>query len=196
MNINEAVAVNVRRERRIKGYSLDKAAKLTGVSKSMLGQIERGEVNPTVSVLHKIATGLEVSCSSLLEIPEPEVELVSSSNAPCRKENGGKVTYYAIVPMGGKERFGIYRVRILTSGRCQVAAHQAGTNAYITVYYGTLLLTVDGTEYRLMRGDAIRFRADQPYQLYNRDVQMCEFQLMVTSARDAQPGPAQDLQLT
>ncbi len=51
MTINEAVAVNVRRERKAKGLSLDRAAKLTGVSKSMLGQIERGEQNPTDSVL-------------------------------------------------------------------------------------------------------------------------------------------------
>lgn len=183
MNINEAVAVNVRRERRARGYSLDKAAKLTGVSKSMLGQIERGEVNPTVSVLYKIASGLEVACSALLEIPEPEVELLSSTEAACRKENGGKVSYYAISPMDEAAGFGIYRVRMLTSGRYQAPAHRAGTSIFITVYYGTLLLTVDGTEYRLTRGDAIRFRADQPYELYNRDIQLCEMQLTVVPGK-------------
>ncbi|MCD7856276.1 MAG: helix-turn-helix domain-containing protein [Clostridiales bacterium] len=116
MTINEAVAVNVRRERKAKGLSLDRAAKLTGVSKSMLGQIERGEVNPTVSVLYKIAAGLELECSTLLEIPVPAVEFVSSTNSVTRKEDGGKVMLYSLFPSDTAQSFSIYRLRLLTSG--------------------------------------------------------------------------------
>lgn len=183
MNINEAVAINVRRERRAKGYSLDRAAKLTGVSKSMLGQIERGEVNPTVSVLYKISTGLEINCASLLSIPTPAVELIPSTESTYRKEDGGKVTIHSVSPMDEELGFGIYRMRIMTSGRYAASAHKPGTSLFITVYYGTLLLTVDGEEYRLTRGDSIRFRADQPYALYNRDIPVCELQLTVLSGK-------------
>lgn len=56
---------------------------------------------------------------------------------------------------------------------------------FITVYYGTLLLTVDGEQYRLTRGDSLRFRADQPYELYNRDIQVCECQVTVNAPRGA-----------
>ena len=47
------------------GLSLDKAATLTGVSKAMLGQIERQESSPTIATLWQIATGLNASFSSL-----------------------------------------------------------------------------------------------------------------------------------
>ena len=47
--------------------SLDEAARLTEVSKPMLGQIERGQSIPTITTLWKIATGLKVPLSSFLE---------------------------------------------------------------------------------------------------------------------------------
>ena len=50
-SINEQIAYKLRNIRKSKGLSLDNVAELTGVSKAMLGQIERGASNPTVSVL-------------------------------------------------------------------------------------------------------------------------------------------------
>lgn len=44
--------------------SLENVAELTGVSKPMLGQIERGQSTPTINTLWKIATGLKVPLSS------------------------------------------------------------------------------------------------------------------------------------
>lgn len=49
------------------GWSLDQTAEQTGVSKAMLGQIERGESTPTVATLWKIATGLRAPMTTLLE---------------------------------------------------------------------------------------------------------------------------------
>ena len=48
-NLNLIIANNLKRIRDERKLSLDKVADLTGVSKSMLGQIERGESNPTIS---------------------------------------------------------------------------------------------------------------------------------------------------
>lgn len=52
---------NIRQNREL---SLDEAAEMTGVSKPMLGQIERGQSSPTITTLWKIATGLKVPLSS------------------------------------------------------------------------------------------------------------------------------------
>ena len=60
-DINKIVAENLREIRRLRKLSLDGLAELTGVSKSMLGQIEREESNPTLQTLWKIAAGLRVS---------------------------------------------------------------------------------------------------------------------------------------
>lgn len=70
------VGVNLKRLRQEKGWSLDKTAKETGVSKAMLGQIERGESSPTVAKLWQIASGFEVSLSSFIAA-SPNSELTS-----------------------------------------------------------------------------------------------------------------------
>ena len=50
MDVTGMVANNLKALREERRLSLDAVAKLTGVSKSMIGQIERGEVNPTISL--------------------------------------------------------------------------------------------------------------------------------------------------
>jgi len=55
------ISVTLQLLRKQRGWSLDKTAAATGVSKAMLGQIERGESSPTVATLWKIATGFETS---------------------------------------------------------------------------------------------------------------------------------------
>ena len=70
--MNQHLAQRLKGLRSELGWSLDVAARETGVSKAMLGQIERGESSPTVATLWKIATGFRVSFSSFIE-PTPAV---------------------------------------------------------------------------------------------------------------------------
>ncbi|MEI3123986.1 MAG: helix-turn-helix transcriptional regulator [Oscillospiraceae bacterium] len=64
MEIYQAVGQNIHRLRKAQQLSIDRAAALSGVSKSMLGQIERGLVNPTVSVLAPSRAGCMSRSSS------------------------------------------------------------------------------------------------------------------------------------
>ena len=49
MNLNEIIAVNLKRLRAERGFSLGKLSELSGVSKVMLSQIEKGE---SLSLIH------------------------------------------------------------------------------------------------------------------------------------------------
>ena len=83
MNPTNAIAANARAIREGKGLTLEAAAQLTGVSRSMLAQVERGEVNPTISLLWKISNGYRVSFTSLLESPgEPVTVLTCGQGQP------------------------------------------------------------------------------------------------------------------
>ncbi len=57
MDVNKIIAQNVKKLRKKRKLTLDAASEITGVSRSMLAQIEKGDVNPTISVLWKIANG-------------------------------------------------------------------------------------------------------------------------------------------
>ena len=88
-DINSIVAENLRRLRESRRLSLDAAARLTGVSKSMLGQIERGEVNPTVSTMWKIAGGLKVNFTALFRREQAAAEEVEiGAIAPLLADEG------------------------------------------------------------------------------------------------------------
>jgi DNA-binding XRE family transcriptional regulator len=60
------VGKNLRRLRTRRGHSLERLAKLSGVSRAMLGQIETGKSTPTISLLWKVATALDVPFANLL----------------------------------------------------------------------------------------------------------------------------------
>ena len=76
-DLNERIAERVRELRSGQGLSLDALATKSGVSRSMISLIERGESSPTAVVLEKLAAGLGVMLASLFDAPaaeEPAVE--------------------------------------------------------------------------------------------------------------------------
>ena len=78
--MHERIGKKLKSIRTVRALSLDDAAALTGVSKPMLGQIERGQSVPTVTTLWKIATGLKVPLSSFLEEPRVEYAVAGASD--------------------------------------------------------------------------------------------------------------------
>src|ERR1700735_226800 len=61
------ISLTLKSLRQQRGWSLDRTAEETGVSKAMLGQIERQESSPTIATLWKIASGFNTSFSSFIE---------------------------------------------------------------------------------------------------------------------------------
>ena len=62
-DILERLSSRLKQTRTSKGLSLDALAKLSGVSRSMLSQIERGESSPTVATLWNLSQALQVDLS-------------------------------------------------------------------------------------------------------------------------------------
>ena len=75
--INEIVGINLKKLRSETGLTLDQVAEKTGVSKSMISDIERGLKSPTISVLWKICNGINIPFSELMKTEETDVSIVS-----------------------------------------------------------------------------------------------------------------------
>src|SRR5437773_10920013 len=73
-HVNQRIASRVRELRATQGLSLDALATKTGVSRSMISVIERGESSPTAVVLEKLAAGLGVTLVSLFDPPAAAAE--------------------------------------------------------------------------------------------------------------------------
>jgi XRE family transcriptional regulator, regulator of sulfur utilization len=166
-DMTQLVAQNLRKLREEKKLSLDKLAEMTGVSKSMLGQIERGDSSPTIATVWKIANGLKVSFTSLLETPQSNTRLVRRADVTPMVEDQGKYRLFPLFPIEEGRRFEVYTVEIDPGGHMSAEAHAEGTQEFITVFSGELSLSVEGEDYRVAQGDAIRFRADRPHAYHN-----------------------------
>jgi len=82
VEVAQRVAENLRDLRRKRDLSLDEAAQKTGVSRAGLSQIETGKTNPTLGVLWKIASGLDVPFAELLGEAQPQLSVLRRKDVP------------------------------------------------------------------------------------------------------------------
>lgn len=179
MDVANRIAVNVRAARERKKLTLDAAAELTGVSRSMLAQIEKGDVNPTITVLWKIANGFKVSFSSLMENKSEEVSIVRGGDASPLLEDDGRYRNFPTFLFDERKLFECYRIVIQPDGALSSQPHLANTEEYVTVFAGEIELTIDSENYRLGRGDSIRFRADVPHGYGNCGAGDAELHMLI-----------------
>ena len=130
MEINAVVSENARRLREQKRLTLDEAARLTVVSRSMLAQIEKGDVNPTISMVWKIANGYKVSFTSLVEPARERPVLLRGDDAPILEEDGGRYRNCPAFPFDGERGFETYRIVMLPGGALEAQPHLPGTEEY------------------------------------------------------------------
>ena len=96
--LDKNIAVNLKRIRKSKNMSLDMLAEKTGVSKSMLGQIERGESNPTVATIAKIVDGIRVPFEELIYPKTDSVVIIDNDKLPVYKAQEGAYQVRSIFP--------------------------------------------------------------------------------------------------
>jgi XRE family transcriptional regulator, regulator of sulfur utilization len=173
------IAQNLKRIREEKKLSFDKLAELTGVSKSMLGQIERGESSPTVATVWKISNGLKVSFTTLLSSPQSDTSVVSRADIGPLIEDHGKYRLYPFFPIEEGRRFEVYTFEIDGGGVLSAEAHPDGTQEFLTVFAGQLTVSVSGQEYQVAEGDAIRFRADRVHSYLNPGAGLAKVSLVI-----------------
>lgn len=168
MELNRAVAGNIRRIRKSKKLSLEQTAVLSGVSRSMLGQIERGEANPSVAILGKIAQALKVPAEVLLENDDFDSLLLARTAAvKAHLSDGGKVNLRPSMPYDETTRQESYFLDIYISGCYAPELSVPGSLCHLTVLSGSVELTAEGENFHLLERDAIRFAADQPWTVRN-----------------------------
>ncbi len=166
-NLNDIIAKNLKSIREEKKLSLDKVSELTGVSKSMLGQIERGESNPTITTVWKIANGLKISFTALINTPQQDTVIIKSHEIEPLIEDNGRYRIFPHFPYKNERRFEVYSVELEKGGYLSADAHREGTQEFITVFNGELTVKVNGQEYNVREGDSIRFKADKPHVYHN-----------------------------
>ncbi|MBL4907767.1 MAG: helix-turn-helix transcriptional regulator [Sneathiella sp.] len=154
-----------------KGWSLDRTSKETGVSKAMLGQIERGESSPTLATLWKIATGFNVSLSSLIEYPsedeEHAVTLIRDADKIRQVIADDDMLVAPLYPFDPKVPFEYFELTFPPGYDRPSEAHRPGVIEFLTVTTGAMEILSEEEWHSVAKGQSIRFHADRPHGYRN-----------------------------
>lgn len=167
--------VNIRKKR---GLSLDKVAELTGVSKAMLAQIEKGKTNPTVSTLWKIANGLQISFSVFMKEPEKQkVEKITLDQLTPINDDNDNYLVYSIFPYHPEKKFEIYTVK-LKPGYSHISEKHMGEE-YVLVQNGELTLNVQDETFVLTNNDTLKFNANTEHSYINDSDELVSYYIVI-----------------
>ncbi|AEG58691.1 XRE family transcriptional regulator [Desulforamulus ruminis] len=163
-DVGKRIGANLRQFRVSREISVEALAKQIGVSKLTLIKIERGEANPTLSVIWKIANGLNIPITALLSI--------QSDVSIARKKDGLKLTSSNDVLVAEPLFYShglmeLYRGYLQPRGEYLSEAHRPGVVEFVTVMSGQLTVEVDVNTYHLEECDSIRFKGDRPHKYAN-----------------------------
>ncbi len=159
--LNNAVGTQLKLARSAKEWSLDLTSKHTGVSKAMLGQIERGESSPTVARLWKIANGFNLPLSYFLGT----IDNNGNTEKVLRNESG--ISISTIFPFDPKTKSEMFYLTLSPQHQQMSEPHNDGVIEHIVVIEGTLEYFLNGKWHLLQKGEAAKFTANQTHGYRN-----------------------------
>jgi transcriptional regulator with XRE-family HTH domain len=163
------VCERVRTLRKSKGWTLEQLASLSGVSRSMLSQIERGSANPTLGVAFRIAQAFGLSLGELVDLPgpKPRIDVIRAADRQFLFRDDDQCRIRTLSPLNLEKDVEFYELTIKREGRLASAPHFEGTREFLTVEQGRLRLSAGDETIELGPGDSAHYPADVPHQIDN-----------------------------
>jgi transcriptional regulator with XRE-family HTH domain len=189
-DLNQRIAQRVRELRTAGGLSLDALSGKSGVSRSMISLIERGESSPTAVVLERLATGLGVPLASLFADAGPEPGPGSGpvarrvDQAQWRDPASG-YRRRNVSPPGVRQPMQIVEVHFPAGRRVafETGAREVRVYQQVWVLSGTIEVTLGEEHHRLREGDCLAMQLDRPIMFHNRTRKPVRYAVVIASER-------------
>lgn len=161
------LASNLRYIRQQRGMTQQELAKLCGVPRSTVGQMETGSCNPTLSVLARLAAALQISIEEILSTPRARCAIFPKGTLPvASRGRGGAVRVQKLLP-DPIPGMAIDRMELAPGARMTGVPHRPGTREYLSCERGQLTFWAAGEKYTLSPGDVAAFQGDQAHSYQN-----------------------------
>lgn len=191
-DLNQRIADRVRELRGARGFSLDVLASKSGVSRSMISLIERGESSPTAVVLEKLAAGLGVMLASLFDTPAvaaraPGGPVARREDQPEWQDPASGYLRRNVSPPGVPQPMQIVEVRFPPGGRVafETGARDARVHQQIWVLEGAIDVTLGAERHRLREGDCLAMQLDHPTMFHNPTRKPTRYAVVIASEPSA-----------
>ncbi len=184
--VNKGVGQLVRRLRRTSDLTLEQLADSSGVSRAMLSSVERGDKNPTLPILSKIASGLGVTISELMGETTPWVvaAVTSRRNRLIYRDDQTGIERHLLSPTHLDAGMEVVE-HVLPTGQAFDGYPHAGvrTTKCVVVTEGQLTLELGNVVYMLDAGDSVTFEVMGEYRFRNKLDRLCRYYIFITHRR-------------
>jgi transcriptional regulator with XRE-family HTH domain len=165
------IGPRIQASRKKNGLSLEELAARSGVSKSLLSQIERGEANPTFATLWSLTRALGLEFSDLIGMHSTTgrgiIETMAAGMTPEIRSEDRLCTLRILGPADHTGAMEWYDLTIAPKGALVSKAHAKGATEHLTVRDGVLKISSGGEEKILTRGMTCRYAADVSHAIRN-----------------------------
>jgi transcriptional regulator with XRE-family HTH domain len=167
--IHQRLGSRVKHLRSGRGWSLDALAQASGVSRSMLSQIERDQANPTLAVTLRIARAFGLALGELLEMPgaASSMTVIRSDDHTYHYRSDQHCRIRTLSPLNLEKDVEFYEIRLRPGGALRSAPHFEGTREFLTVEKGRIKVESAGDAEELNPGDSASYRADVAHAIIN-----------------------------
>jgi transcriptional regulator with XRE-family HTH domain len=187
-DVNQRIAERVRELRAAQGLSLEALAGKSGVSRSMISLIERGESSPTAVVLEKLAAGLGVMMASLFDVPASEGQaprgpVARREDQPQWRDPASGYVRRNVSPSGVPQPMQIVEVNFPAGGRVAFERAERSARVYqqVWVLEGAIDITVGAERHRLRDGDCLAMQLDGPTMFHNPTRKAARYAVVIAS---------------
>lgn len=165
-DILSRLSTRLKDARRAKGLSLEAVARLSGVSRSMVSQIERGESSPTISTLWNLTRALQMDFAGLLEDQggAARIEVLRAGAVP-QIDMGQGCRILILSPPEEAGRHEVYDIQFDADGKLVSQPHQRGAAEQLTVLSGQVRVRSGEAVELIAEGDSARYAADIPHAI-------------------------------
>jgi len=185
--LNLRIAARVRELRAARGLSLDGLAAKSGVSRSMISLIERGEASPTAVVLEKLAGGLGAMLATLFDAPPARSAgrpVARRASQPEWQDPASGYRRRNVSPPGAGQPFSIVEVLFPPGGRVafETGGRDARVQQQVWVLEGAIDVTLGAERHRLREGDCLAMELDRPTMFHNPTRKPTRYAVVIASA--------------
>ena len=148
---------------------MDNLAQASGVSRSMLSEIEREKANPTLAVTFRISSAFAMTIAELIESSEKQaaIQVTRASDRGQVYRSDKNCQIRTLSPLNLEKDVEFYEVTLRPGGELRSTPHYEGTREFLTVESGNVRVESAGDTVELTRGDSATYRADVPHAIVN-----------------------------
>jgi transcriptional regulator with XRE-family HTH domain len=188
-DLSDRIADRVRELRLAHGLSLEALAAKSGVSRSMISLVERGESSPTAVVLDKLAAALGVTLASLFDAPAAARggPVARRADQPEWRDPASGYVRRNVSPPGVPQPMQIIEVRFPPRGRVafETGVREARVHQQVWVLDGAIDVTVGTERHRLREGDCLAMQLDRPTMFHNPNRKAARYVVVTASEPSA-----------